>query len=235
MTRFKIGLIERDVFLADNLVKDLHTFGYEIAPVATCYEKAIKIIEEEKPHLILIAITLNGDKDGVDVAHHVRENYSMPIIFLSDHLDLNTIERLKEVKPNAFLEKPFTNLEMYASIELALLNYQPHLNYILVKDGYMHVRVCIEQILFIDSERNYLNLHLANGRKVIIRSTMVDMMERLNGKDFNRINRGCIINMNHVTKIDTNNVFINERHFPVSKQQRDELIEMIEKKSQQDS
>ena len=231
MTRFKIGLIERDVSFANNLVTDLTNFGYEMTPVATNYEKALKIIEEEKPHLLLLNFNLNGRKNGIELARYVNAHHSIPIIFFADQLDGNTIERSKEVNPNAILEKPFTSIEVYASIELALLSHESKLDCMLVKDGYSYVRVSLKRILFIDSERNYLNLHLTTGRKVIIRSTMCELMERLKGKEFIRINRGCIININHVVKIETDKVYLDEYHFSISKQLRNQLIEAIEKNS----
>jgi len=229
MNHFKIGLIERDVSFANNLILDLHKFGYELTPLANDYERAIKIIEEEKPHLLLLNFNLNGTKNGIELARYVNEYHSIPIIFFADQLDGNTIERSKEVNPNAILEKPFTSIEVFASIELALLSHESKLDYMLVKDGYSYIRVSLKRILFIDSERNYLNLHLTTGRKVIIRSTMCDLMERLKGKEFIRINRGCIININHVAKIETDKVYVDEHHFSISKQLRNQLIEAIEK------
>ncbi len=82
MSKIKIGIVEDEAIIADNLSNTLTQLGYDVAEPATSYAEAITMIETEKPDLLLLDIQLKGKKDGIDLAMKIKEDYHLPFIFL---------------------------------------------------------------------------------------------------------------------------------------------------------
>jgi DNA-binding LytR/AlgR family response regulator len=234
MYQLKIGVIEDEMVIADTICLTLRKLGYTITPTSPNYTRALKMVEEEKPDLLLIDINLGGGKDGIDVAEYVREKYAIPLIFLTANSDTATIERAKKVKPNAYLVKPFTKNDLYAAIEIAVSNFSDtsssqSLEFIMVKDGYDYIKVFLFEIVFIRSDQNYAVLELKNGKKLMVRSTITEMIERLPSEKFKKINRGTIINTQHISIIKTDKVIVGETEFSMAKTVREDLLNVLNK------
>lgn len=234
MNKIKIGVVEDEMVIASTICLILKKLGYNVLPAAYSYNSAITMIDECKPDLLLLDINLGGQKDGIDIAYYVREHYSIPIIFLTANSDAATVDRAKSVKPNAYLVKPFTKEDLYSTIEIVVSNYQDEASAskqqqsILVKDGYDFVKVNFQEILYLSSEHNYVTFHLADAKKVMMRSTMQQMEEFLPSKIFVRLNRSFIINMQHVSRIETEKVLIGEQAFSLTKQVHDLLLQRVQ-------
>jgi DNA-binding LytR/AlgR family response regulator len=233
MSKIKIGIVENEMVIADSISLILNKLGYDVLPAAYNYNAAIGMIDIGKPDLLLLDINLGGEKDGVDVAYYSKENHLVPIIFLTANSDANTVDRAKPIRPNAYLVKPFSKEDLYAAIEIAISNHTSTKSQakeqesILVKDGYNFVKVDFKEILYLSSEQNYVTFHLVGAKKVMMRSTMQEMEERLPRNLFVRLSRGFIINVKHVSKIETNKVFIEENEFSITKPVHDLLLQKL--------
>ena len=123
MERIKVGIVEDEMIIADTICLALQNLNYDYCKPANSFEKAIQMIESEKPDIVLLDINLNAKLDGIDLGHHINANYAIPIIYLTANSDKATIERCKETLPNAFLIKPFSNEELFSAIEIALFSH----------------------------------------------------------------------------------------------------------------
>ncbi len=233
MYQIKIGVVEDEMVIADTICLALKKLGYEVSTTSPNYQRAIKMVEEEKPDLLLIDVNLGGGKDGIDLAEYIRSKYQMPLIFLTANSDAATVERAKKVKPNAFLVKPFNKNDLYAAIEIAVSNFSTTgtltnpMEFIMVKDGYDFIKVFLYEIMFIQSDQNYAVLELKNGKKLMVRSTLGEMYEKLPHEKFRKINRGTIINLQYITRIQTDKVCIGLNEFTVSRDVREELLNSV--------
>jgi len=124
MKKIKVGIVEDEMIIAETISLALTKLGYLPTKPAFSYESAISMLESEKPDIVLLDINLNDELDGIDLAHYININYSLPIIFLTANSDRNTIERSKQTRPNAFLVKPFSNEDLFSAIEIALFNHE---------------------------------------------------------------------------------------------------------------
>ena len=124
MKKMKVGIVEDEMIIAETISLALKKLGYLPTKPAYSYESAISMLEEEKPEIVLLDINLNDELDGVDLAHYINANYSLPIIFLTANSDRNTIDRSKQTRPNAFLVKPFSNEDLFSAIEIAHFNHE---------------------------------------------------------------------------------------------------------------
>jgi len=124
MKKMKVGIVEDEMIIAETISLALKKLGYLPTQPAFSYEAAISMLELEMPDIVLLDINLNDESDGVDLAHYININHSLPIIFLTANSDRQTIERSKQTRPSAFLVKPFSNEDLFSAIEIALFNHE---------------------------------------------------------------------------------------------------------------
>jgi DNA-binding LytR/AlgR family response regulator len=229
----KIGVVEDEMIIATSIVATLKKLNYNVATPASGYADALEMIEKEQPHLLLLDINLGGQKDGIDVAEFVRANYQIPIIFLTANSDTKTVQRAKTVNPNAYLLKPFTKDDLFASIEIAISNFYENADRnskkenLIVKSGYDFVNIKFEKILFIQSNDNYVSIQLTEEKPLIVRSTLSEMLEKLPLNEFTRINRSVIINHSFIQKIETDLIMVSGTTFTIAAKSKQELLEKV--------
>lgn len=76
-----------------------------------------------------------------------------------------------------------------------------------LKEGYSLIKFNLNEVLSLESDRNYITVYLSNG-KHLIRETLQSLLEIL-PKNFIRINRSVIINIDKIYKVVGNRVYIN--------------------------
>ncbi len=120
----KILIVEDEHIVALDIARNLISFGYEIAGMATTGENALKLTTEENPDLILMDIKIDGGMDGIQTVKKIQSEHNIPIIYLSAYSDEQTLERAKLTEPHGFLLKPFERKELRTTIETALYKYR---------------------------------------------------------------------------------------------------------------
>lgn len=235
MSPLKIGIVEDEIIIADNILTMLQNIGYDTTEPANTYNTAIAMIEAEKPDLVLLDIQIIGSKDGIDIAHQLRNKYHIPHIFLTANSDINTVNRAKETKPLAFLVKPFTKEDLYTTIEIALHNHieneevsiQNSKNDVLyVKDGAYFHKIQVADILYFESNHVNVIIHTAS-KKITTRNTLQKIVEDLDPKSFVKVHRSFVININHIQSFNSESIIINESSIPLSKNSKEDLAKAL--------
>jgi len=119
----RILIVEDEFITARDLQEIVVKCGHECVGKANTYEKALNIIKIEEPEIALIDISLKGHKDGIHFARTLREEFNIIIIFVTAYADPKTLLRIKAVKPNGFVVKPFTLESIFAAIEIATIDH----------------------------------------------------------------------------------------------------------------
>jgi signal transduction histidine kinase len=120
MVRSRILIVEDERITSDHLRRLLKRRGYEIAGIASNGSEALERMRQDRPDLMLVDIGLPGMYDGVQVARRAREDYEIPVVFLTAFSDPDTIGRARQSEPYGFIVKPFVEEELQATIEIAL-------------------------------------------------------------------------------------------------------------------
>ncbi len=230
----RIGVVEDEVIIASSIVNHLVDLGYDVPSPAHSYIDALTLLHDQNLDLILIDIRLGGKKDGIDLALYIREHYSIPLIFLTANSDAATVDKAKKAKPNAFIVKPFTQRDLFSAIEIAKDNFDEHFNIpvytptsIIVKDGFDYVKIKLDEILYVQSFDNYVIVFLMSTKRVVTRSTLSEMAERLTANNFYRSSRFHIINLAYLEKVKTSHVLVASIELPVSRDVRKALLEKL--------
>lgn len=124
MRKKRILVVDDEIIIADDLAITLGKLGYDALEPALSYNEALRSLAQESVDLAILDINLSTKKSGIDVAHHIREQYDIPFIFLTSYTDTRTLELAKATMPYAYLVKPFEGPDVMMAIEIALNNHQ---------------------------------------------------------------------------------------------------------------
>lgn len=116
----KILVVEDEALVARELELRLTKLGYKVVGVAPSADKAMELAREYSPDLLLMDIHIKGSEDGIDVAHRIKAEREVPVVFLTAYSDAETVTRAKQVAPYGYIIKPVENRELEVAIEIAL-------------------------------------------------------------------------------------------------------------------
>jgi DNA-binding LytR/AlgR family response regulator len=234
MSAIKIGIVEDEGITSEVIRLSLQKLKYKIATPAFTYNQAVQMFETEKPDLVILDIKLEEEKDGIDLAVLLKEKYKTPFIFLTANSDNTTLERAKKVRPLAFLVKPFSQVDLHATIEIAFNNYRSTLNenneknnFVVMKVGRSFEKVNTNEILFLENENHYFNIHFSNSESITVRASSTEMMDMLPQNNFIQISRRYIVNTDKIIKMDSSSVFIGQNKLEYKATLKEEILKMI--------
>ena len=228
MKKIKILIVEDEIVIAEDIKYMLEEIGYEVIGITKETSEALDKIDKHSPDLILLDILLYNGSNGIDLAKLLKDKYNKPFIFITAHSDKQTVERAKLVNPNGYLVKPFEKEDLYTSIEIALANYLSNQDsknnykkinsfiindYIFIKKDHLMYKVKLNDIKWIKSDGNYLDLYCTNS-KHLIRATVRDFVEKL-PKDFIQVHRSYIVNTDCIDALGHRVIKIGKTHIPI--------------------
>lgn len=219
--KMKILLVEDDALNYLDIKNFLESEGYEVLSVPKKimidnYDDAITVCEKDIPHLAILDIEIKGKKDGLDIAAYIRENYYSPVIILSGKDSTTYLSRARAAGVdvyNAKVDKPsdlkqlnITMQQLMPLAETAARRREAsvflHVRYAADKNGgddiYIRKRIDCMKLQLITTEKapkNNVVLQMADGRKLIYRSSLTDMTALLPDY-FIQVNNYELINAN---------------------------------------
>lgn len=208
----KILIVEDEILIAFSLKKMLDKVF--ISEIAHDFEEAKLLLSHKSFDLVLIDISLSGDKTGLDLANFINTNISIPFIFTTALTDKTTLEKITNLRPSAYLSKPIDSVNLITAIKLALANEDIIFKIELGKHIY-HFQS--KDFLFAEADHVYVEIHLKSGKNQILRTTMTNLEEAFPSKHFKRINRSVAVNPYHISKIVNDKLYIENRIFKISK------------------
>lgn len=116
--RAKILIVEDQFVEANNLQRILEKAGYEVCPIARSVAVALRIIEKEKPDMVLIDIYLQGDLTGIDLATVLRDT-DTAFVYISANSSKEILDAAKATRPYGFLVKPFREKDVLVMLDVA--------------------------------------------------------------------------------------------------------------------
>jgi len=205
--------------------------------------EALKAIHTEPIDLVFLDIQM-PDLNGMELARVLSKTISSTqtkIIFTTAYNQF-AVEGYK-VDALGYLLKPF-GYEEFLSAAVKAKNYfdqiYEHRNsagevdakedYLFVKADYKLVRIDFESILFVESLKDYVKIHLTDLAKPIVSlSSLKAIEEKLPSNKFLRIHRSFIVAINKIDSISKNAVHIGAMDISVGELYKDAFKELLSK------
>ena len=124
MSKTNILIVEDESIVAKDIQHSLKKLGYTVVGMCSTGEDAIRTAEEVKPDLVLMDIMLKGDMSGIEAAGQIREKFNIPIIYLTAYADESTLSKAKVSEPYGYIIKPFKEIDLHTSIEMAIYKHE---------------------------------------------------------------------------------------------------------------
>lgn len=247
MSKNNILVVEDEAIVSKDIQQSLKKLGYNIVGASATGEKAIELANEYKPDLVLMDIMLKGDMSGIDTAEKIKETLNIPVIYLTAYADENTLSKAKVTEPYGYIIKPFKEIDLHTSIEMALYKHSKEREVIkerdflyalvegkedegviFVKSNSRLVKVKTSDVLFVEALKDYVVINTPEA-KYTIHSTMKDIQRKLPQKDFQRIHRSYIVRLDKIVAIEQPNVVIEggKKLLPIGGSYKDELFSRI--------
>ena len=174
-----------------------------------------KLLAEKHLDVICLDIDL-PNMSGFDVAKRIGQDYPhIKIIFVSAHDQF--VYSSFEYYPFAFVRKKYLENEVPQVLDryLKKLHEAQRQITITTKEGIK--RVDMNAITYVESCRNYYNIHLIYGNKYVCRGTLGSFEKEVINYDFYRIHSAYIINLAYVEKLaDNGHVLVKGDLLPVA-------------------
>ena len=116
--RSRILAVDDDPQTLRHVRDSLSKSGYEPI-VSGDPEEALRLIEEERPDLVLLDLMLPGT-DGIEMMKEILERSEVPIIFLSAYGQEEIVAKAFDMGAADYVVKPFSPTELAARIRAAL-------------------------------------------------------------------------------------------------------------------
>lgn len=217
MNDFKILIIEDEVLIAEDLSDLLRSFDIQEIDMAHDKNSSIKKIEEFNPDLILLDVRMEGELTGIEIAEIINEKYKIPFIFITAHSDVEMMKNILKTIPVGYITKPVKKADLFANVVLISERLKTKKEkQIMLKDGTKNVLLDLKDILYIESDGNYIEIYSIN-KKYALRQNMESIMSQLDDHQFFRVHRSYIVNLKKINSYTRKDLIISGVVIPISK------------------
>ena len=189
--------------------------------------EAIEHINAHGVDLVFLDINMPA-LNGIDMLQHFRQKPL--VIFTTAHSEYAL--KSYEVEALDYLLKPFD----YARFLLAVSKARDRLasraredaGFLFVNTGTKKERVVLDDIRYIESEGNYVR-YVTDARSYLVRASIKETQEQLPAHLFVQIHRSFIVALQHIDKIEDNQVILGKKSIPLGATFREAFWQRIER------
>ena len=119
----RIVVAEDETIIRLDIVETLRSQGYEVLGEADNGQRAIELVEEHAPDLVLMDISMPV-MDGISATRHISERSLAPVVILTAFSQRDLIDQATEAGAMSYIVKPFSETDLVPAIELAKARFE---------------------------------------------------------------------------------------------------------------
>jgi len=119
----RVVVAEDEALIRMDIVEVLKEAGFDVVGEAADGEKAVELVRELLPDLVVMDITM-PKLDGLTAAEMIGKERLAPVVMLTAFAQPEFVARASEAGAIAYVVKPFTPERLLPQIEVALARYQ---------------------------------------------------------------------------------------------------------------
>lgn len=163
---------------------------------------------------------------GMDIAQSLMDNeIKTLLIFVTSH-DALVYQSFK-YHPFGFIRKSHFDEEIRTVVKSLVVELQKKNEYFTFKTNEGFFKVLFSDILYLESESNYINLHCAD-KQYRFRSTITSLEKEFASKGFIRTHKGFLVNQQHIFAIKGDDLELNNKELlPIGRTNRESVKKAI--------
>lgn len=249
MGKINVLVVEDESIVSKDIQNSLAKLGYSVVGSAATGEKAIELAGILNPDIILMDIMLKGEMNGIEAAEQIKNQFKIPVIFLTAYADNATLSKAKITEPYGYIIKPFKEIDLHTSIEMAIYKHGKEQEVLKERD-FLHsivenkeannsdsifikansklIKLNKSNIYYIEALKDYVVIHTKDTRYTI-HSTMKDIEIKMGLDEFIRVHRSFIVRLDKIASIDFPNLYLEDekKMIPIGGSYRDDLSNRI--------
>ena len=234
MANIRVLIVEDQFIVSEEIKEILLQKGYHVVGQCASADEALSLLESQTCDVAILDINIEGDKDGIDLANEILNRHQIAIIFLTAYADKQFLDRAKQVKPAAYIVKPFEETNLHMAVEIAFNNLLSNgvvpkqeafqvKDFVFIKDSSRYRKIQLEQIMYAVAEGSYTRV-LMEHTSVTLAINLKTFESHLSSPEFMRIHRSYVINLKKIEEYEGNRVFINEESIPISSSFKEDFM-----------
>ncbi len=248
MPKINILVVEDESIVSKDIQNSLKKLGYNVVGSSATGEKAIDLAATENPDIVLMDIMLKGEMNGIEAASIIKEKQKIPVIFLTAYADELTLSKAKVTQPYGYILKPFKEIDLHTTIEMAIYkhgkeqeiikerdlfysiieNKEENNDFIFIKSNSKLIKIKTQDIFYIEALKDYVVIH-TNEKRYTIHSTMKEIEAKMGAEGFIRVHRSYIVRLDKIATIEQPNLTLEniEKLIPIGGSYKDALSKKI--------
>lgn len=217
-------LIVDDEELARELIESHLSKLNDFELVASCDSaiEAHKILKEQEVDLIFLDIKMPVLK-GTEFLKNLTTKPK--VIFTTAYREY-AVEGF-ELNATDYLLKPITFSRFFKAVERFIENAKTSKkdDYIYVQANKKNIKILFDDILYIESIKDYIRIHLEK-EKVMIKHGLSAFLEKLDSR-FLRVHRSYIVNTDKVTAFTKKDIEIGTIEIPIGEHYKEQVLDTL--------
>ena len=197
--------------------------------------EAVHAINNDQPDLIFLDVVM----PQITGPEFIKTLYNPPLVIFASAFREYAIEGFEcdavdyLVKPFSFerfsraVNKAFRMMKMKSPAEPQTDDALTATSrFLLVKVEYTTIRVDLSEIMFIEGLKDYVKIH-AEGRLILTKTTMKNIMDKLPSESFFRVHKSYIISLDKIDMIENSRIVIGNQRIPIGESYRPGFFEVL--------
>lgn len=204
----------------------------ELEKTFTAQNEAFLYLQKYPVDVLFLDIQM-PEKDGVSFYKSLQDPPLVIFTTAFDHyavegFNVNAVDYL--LKPIAF-ERFTQAIEKVKKIKHLRVTKNDDA-FILIRADYKLNKIFLKDIQFIEGLDDYIQINIDGKSKIVARMSMKTILEQLPATDFLRIHRSFIVPINRITSVQSKQIFMDTKEFPIGDTYKTAVLELLtDKKS----
>ncbi len=240
-------LIDDEVNALDTLEIELNAYCPHVNIVEKCNggEAGMVAIKKHNPDIVFLDIEMPW-MTGFEMLEKLGD-FKLNVVFVTAYnqfaikaFEVNAVDYLlKPISKEKLIDavekvkqrNPITNSVLKNLMDTINSNTTKQLPHIALPTPEGLEFVKIADIVFASADSNYSNIHLKDGKSILLAKTLKQVEALVEGRSFFRIHQSYLVNLTHIKKYLKGQggtlVMVNGKELPVSRSSKDKLLALI--------
>lgn len=165
-------------------------------------------------------------QNGIDLYKGLK---TKPLVIFTTAYAEHAVEGFN-VKAVDYLLKPYPQERFNVAVDRAMETFKAGLSLsniktISVRSNYSLTKIMIDEILLIESQDDYLTIHLHSGKTIVTRMTLKKMLDMLPENEFIRVHRSFALPWKMIDHVRNKVIYLKDKKIPIGTKFEDHFFD----------